>query len=161
MLLKPRLTLLLILGLLGSGCAGLMPGVLIEDSEMAREGARMATLDTCVARGLASAGIVADYREVQARLLSVSTHNRDLFEKRYALSRADFSSQPDKTISKVCRRVDSELPVATRAMQHRYAQLSGVKPEMIGLTAPASAYQPAAFQPTAYGSATGAAPAVR
>ena len=82
MLLKPRLSLLLTLGLLGSGCTGLMPRMMIEDSEMAREGARMATLDTCVARGLASAGIVADYREAQARLLSVSSHNRDLFEQR-------------------------------------------------------------------------------
>ena len=159
MLLKPRLSLLLTLGLLGSGCTGLMPRMMIEDSEMAREGARMATLDTCVARGLASAGIVADYREAQARLLSVSSHNRDLFEQRYAVSRVEFSSQPEKAVSKVCRRVDSELPVATRAMQRRYAQLSGLKPgdlkpELAGLMAPA-------YQPKVGGSATGAAATVR
>lgn len=141
-----RLTTLLACGLLTAGCSGLMPKMLIEDSEIAREGARMATLDTCVARGQASAGIVADYREAQARLFSVSAHNRDLFENRYTASRVELANRPEKAVTKLCRRVDSELPVATKAMQRQYAQISGLRtPELIGLTEPASAYQPKAF----------------
>lgn len=146
MLPKARLTTLLICGLLTTGCSGLMPQLLIEDSEIAREGARMATLDTCVARGLASASIVADYREAQARLLSVSAHNRDLFEVRYTASRVELANRPEKAVTKLCRRVDSELPVATKAMQQKYAQVSGLRPpELVGLSAPASAYQPKGF----------------
>ncbi len=143
---KARLMLLLVCGHLTAGCSGLMPQLLIEDSEIAREGSRMATLDTCVARGLASAGIVADYREVQARLLSVSAHNRELFEQRYVASRVELANRPEKAVTKLCRRVDSELPVATKAMQSKYAQVSGLRaPDIVGLTEPASAYQPKGF----------------
>lgn len=143
MLLNPRLMTLLAGGLLASGCSGLAPQLLIEDNEIANEGSRMATLDTCVARGLASAAVVADYRAAQAQLLSVSVHNRDLFERRYVATKVALASRSERSVTKTCRRIDSELPLATRAMAHKFARIGGQPAAtLVGLTQTPPAAQP-------------------
>ena len=118
----------LITGVLAlSGCAGMAQQYLIEDAEIAREGNKMAVLDTCVVRGMAPDGVVADYRRAQQQLFSVSVHNRALYEMRYAAYRDIAGAKPADSLRPMCAMARAGLPEATLAMQRQYVEASGAR----------------------------------
>lgn len=121
---KVQLPVLLATAWLMSGCSGLHP-FLVEDAEIAREGRKMAVLDTCVARGLASGERISRYRQAQRNLLSVSVHNDELYQRRYDEQRAVTVGQPNDALRPLCQRAGAGLSDATLAMEQQYLQTRG------------------------------------
>ena len=120
---KVQLPVMLAAVVLMSACTG-MHQYLVEDAEIAREGSKMAVLDTCVARGLASGERISRYRQAQLQLLSVSVHNRELYERRYAEQRDATAGRPTDALAPLCQRAGAGLADATVAMQRQYLEAS-------------------------------------
>ena len=125
---KIRLPALLVGTLMASGCTGMPHQYLIEDAEIAREGYRMAVLDTCVARGLASGEAVADYRLAQQQLFSVSVHDPALYAARYAGNRKDLADGAGRSPAswrRLCETARTGLSEASAAMARQFAAAGG------------------------------------